>query len=275
MSKIFKKIHEYTTIAKTLRRGGFLASLMLIFALLSVPLRKKIFGRKPRKLKLSYQGNKFDFFARDAADIAVLKEVFVDGEYDINHTTSPAHKFSDLKNIIDIGSHVGASVIFFCLKFPDAKITAYEPDQDNFKMLVRNTAAFTQVSCVNAAISSKSGTTILNSREGSSISGTIVDRDVSLTTSSSSGQPVKTVALEEILNSHIDLLKFDVEGAEFDIFSNTKKLSSIKSLIGELHLDLIPGKTKEDFCSIFKGFEIQERRLRDDRYILSMKQIAK
>jgi hypothetical protein len=72
--------------------------------------------------------------------------------------------------------------------------------------------------------------------------------DADLTSSSTilnkkvkSGYDVSTITLEEIIEicGQIDLLKVDIEGAEFDIFKNVsnKSLRQIRAIVGEIHLE--------------------------------------
>jgi len=44
--------------------------------------------------------------------------------------------------IIDAGANIGLSVIYFKLKFPEAQITAFEPDEEVFSVLKNNMASF-------------------------------------------------------------------------------------------------------------------------------------
>lgn len=243
-------IRSYWLLAKILACESVVETFLV---LLSIPLFKKAFGRRPRHMRLCYKGTTFHFYARDGADVAVLREMFIEREYDV--------ALRDPSFIVDIGSHIGGSVVFLKLKYPDARIRAYEPEPSNFALLLKNTKGLKGVECVNAAVSVQTGTATLSSRSGSSISGSIKRFG--------SGVEVKTVAIDEILDSYIDLLKFDVEGAEYDIFSAATKLGMVKMLVGELHLDLLSGKTKEQFCSIFKEFTVSEHKLNDRRYIIT------
>jgi hypothetical protein len=84
---------------------------------------------------------------------------------------------------------------------------------------------------------------------------------------------VETKSLDTLFSelsiNKVDLLKFDVEGAEFNIFKNSKKLNSISTLIGELHLDLI-NKTKNEFLEIFNNFDVKIEELSINRNILEI-----
>jgi len=264
MASLYRTVSSYGSIARALSSGGLFGRASLFVSLISIPLRKKLAGRKARPLTLTFEGNTFAFWARDAADIAVLREVFLEREYDLGVDYIP-------ERILDIGAHIGASAIFFTLKYPQAKVTSYEPDPSNYELLVKNTSAFSGITCVNAAVAGKSGTVILHSRDSSSISGTIIE-GVSSAQGTKSGIEVRSLSLDDAISNaggQISLVKFDVEGAEYEVFSKILKLGQANRYLGELHLDLMPGKTKDDFCSIFKGFDVSERKISDRRYIIS------
>ena len=58
--------------------------------------------------------------------------------------------------VIDCGANIGLSTLYFLTRFPNAHLIALEPDPDNFKMLARNTAAFSdRVTLLQAAVWNK------------------------------------------------------------------------------------------------------------------------
>jgi FkbM family methyltransferase len=58
--------------------------------------------------------------------------------------------------VIDCGANIGLSTLYFLTRFPNAHLIALEPDPQNFKMLTRNTAAFSKrVTLLQAAVWNK------------------------------------------------------------------------------------------------------------------------
>ncbi len=55
------------------------------------------------------------------------------------------------------------------------------------------------------------------------------------------------------------MIKFDIEGAEWDVFSHTS-VDKVASIIGEYHEDLA-GFSVEQFIDLFPGFESKITRL--------------
>ena len=88
------------------------------------------------------------------SDINVFVHVFRWGEYAWEFAESP-------RVIVDAGAYTGLSTAFFAMRYPAAKIIAIEPDQANFELLLRNTAAFANVQAVRAALWVESGSVAL------------------------------------------------------------------------------------------------------------------
>ena len=83
---------------------------------------------------------------------------------------------------------------------------------------------------------------------------------------------VKTHGIDSLLETmrwdHADLIKFDIEGAEWEVFEGTP-LQNISSLIGEYHEDLT-GKPVQEFVNLFVGFKSKVNMVSRDRYIVQM-----
>ena len=52
----------------------------------------------------------------------------------------------------------------------------------------------------------------------------------------------------------VDVLKFDIEGEEFDLFQSFSRMHVIRYLIGEFHQDLCH-RTLEEFLTLLPTFE--------------------
>ncbi|MBP6868938.1 MAG: FkbM family methyltransferase [Candidatus Pacebacteria bacterium] len=226
--------------------------LLLFIELLSVPFFKGVRRRKPQRLHVRLEGVPHDLYVRDGADIATLYEVFVLKEYAVS-IPQPAR-------IVDIGGHIGSATLFFATLYPEAKIFTYEPDPDSFKVLLKNTEKFQNVSCVNAAVNDVGGVVEFFVNK-SSISSSLIERD------GTSKMTVKAVALDTILSETIDLVKFDIEGAESIVFSSAKNIRNAKVYIGEVHLDLM-SQDKKSFFENFTGYYVNETKINDSRLLV-------
>jgi FkbM family methyltransferase len=226
----------------------------LFFLLIFITFRRLIYRNRTLNITLRLQkfGKRFNFFLSHQLDIAILYDIFVEDEYALPLDSDP-------KIIIDIGSNVGASLMYFSLKYPEAKIFGYEPDPHAFNTLKRNIEGYENISIEQTAIASSEGNIEFFIDPESSMSSSLqqrLDRQKKVL--------VKTKTLDNIINEHdiqeIDLLKFDVEGAEYDLFREFQQINKINNLIGELHVDLI-GVSKKDFLSLLSNFRIHEEKL--------------
>jgi hypothetical protein len=66
----------------------------------------------------------------------------------------------------------------------------------------------------------------------------------------------------------IDLLKFDVEGAEYVALKDFKNILRVREVVGEIHLDLMAGVSRESFLKIFSNFDFSCYDISPKRFIL-------
>lgn len=69
-------------------------------------------------------------------------------EYEINWE----NKVGSPDNIIDAGANIGIFSMMYAKKFPNARIIAFEPEESNFELLLKNTQKFKNIVCVKAGI---------------------------------------------------------------------------------------------------------------------------
>lgn len=260
MKKRLKKISENISFAVTYGRG-FSSTLYIIFVTFLFPV-EHLMGKgreKPISLSLVLDGKSFSFFVRDSSDIAVLKEVFLLGEYALNLEKDP-------DTIIDLGSNVGASVVYFALRYPRARIFAVEADPVTTRFLAENTQQFPLISVHNYAVSDTDGSLTFYVYPKSRMSSSLVRR-----TADQEAIQVPAIKFTEFLKkegiSTVDLLKFDIEGAEVKAFSGEGKLSLVKYLVGEIHLDLV-GVPAEDVWDCFRDFSYEKQAISENRFII-------
>src|SRR5205085_5150898 len=102
-------------------------------------------------LKPQIAGEDFDF-GTSPLDWRVCNEVLKGNCYPFVPMTG------EVKTIVDVGAHLGASVRLFAKRYPGAHIFAFEPHPENFKRLKANTAHIDdQVSVYQMALSDGDG----------------------------------------------------------------------------------------------------------------------
>ena len=234
----------YWPTARALTKSD-MGAVVLFLAMVSIPFRKRIFGRSPKRLRITPGDTTIDFFVRDGVDISVLREMFADKEYDVTNivTARPKH-------IADIGAHVGAAALFFHALYPEAAITAYEPDPGNFELLKRNVSTLKNIECVNAAVAATAGTITLYLHQGGSTRATL-----SLDADTVGEIKVNAILFEDVVAKGVDFVKFDVEGAEYNFFAAAplEIRRRIPMYVGEFHIGLT-GKKPADLEALFPGY---------------------
>jgi len=144
------------------------------------------------------------------------------------------------KTIIDIGGHIGSFSIFANYKFPQSKIYAFEPYQQSYDIFQKNIEKrFLNIQVENCAISDSDNKTggrfLFDDKYENNLSANKIVWDGS--TSNFTTKTLKTVCKENNLNK-IDLLKLDVEGAEYEILPSIIQTGIIKNIgciVMELH----------------------------------------
>lgn len=244
MKQYLKALGSYWPTARALTRSPK-SAVVLFLALLSIPVRKRLFGRAPKPVRILVAGMPHTFWVRDGSDISVLREMFTDREYAFAEvqTGTPTH-------IADLGAHIGAATLFLRAHYPGAQVTAYEPDPENFALLQKNVGQLSRVTCVNAAVAATAGHVTLYTHAGGSTRGTL-SRDPDTV-----GEiEVPAVTFEEVVALGVDCVKFDVEGAEYDLFAAAPESvrTSVPLYLGEFH-EALTGKTPEEFTALFPGY---------------------
>lgn len=137
--------------------------------------------------------------------------------------------------IVDCGSNIGISVLFFKTLYPNSEILAFEPSPNNFDLLSKNVKNnnLKNVSLHQKALADKPGSIKLYG-EGTPLGSIIKDNPHNAKTYS----VVEAIILSDYINKKVNLLKIDTEGAEFLILNeldSKNKLHFIDKIIMEYH----------------------------------------
>jgi FkbM family methyltransferase len=158
----------------------------------------------------------------------LVDEVFFDMSYMFSATT-------DSPRIVDCGSNIGLSVLFFKYLFPKAKITAFEPDPDTFGILSKNIEQnfLHEVTVHCCALTDYDG--MIEFYKPSDRRG---DPRMSVHNERMSGTTISvpTKRLVPFLREPIDLLKMDIEGAEECVLNDLYR-SGVFPNVMQIHLE--------------------------------------
>lgn len=210
-------------------------------------------------INLNILGKKIRVFLTSPSDFFILREIFLDNEYNIDLKNDPSV-------IVDLGSNVGFSAIYFAVRYPNARIYAFEPDPVTFEKLRRNCGDFNNISCYNLAVSDIDGKIDFYIYPGSNAGSSLVKRKANQEVIKINAKKLDSIWGDLGLKD-VDLVKFDIEGAEYSVFKNFNSINLVRNFIGEVHLDLIKANEQE-FNDIFNNYNIKTNRISDKRYIL-------
>lgn len=210
-------------------------------------------------------GGSFRFTTTRFSDFRVLREVWCRREY-----AATLEGASRARHVVDLGANIGATLVWYRAECPRASLYGVEPDPVNFAQLERNAGEFAALS--NGMVSGRSGTGRFYSEPGAGQSSSMIRRsDRAIETL----VPMRT--LDEQLDawglSEVDILKFDIEGAEAEVMGASRRLRCIGTLMGEFHEDLA-GISLEDFTGLLEGFRVEASPIAPRRFLVLARRSA-
>jgi FkbM family methyltransferase len=164
--------------------------------------------------------------------------------------------------ILDCGAHIGLASIYFKSMYPQAQITAFEPQPANLEYLLKNLEVnrMSDVQVIPKALWSSDGQMQLHIDE---------DQENHWSSTSSllkgswtSKQPtapiiVETTRLSPFLNEPIDILKLDVEGVEDEVLGECKAyLPNVAHIFIEFHATRLHRPEEVVTLLLNSGFEL-------------------
>ncbi len=219
-----------------------------IFKVLLALRFKEIGGKKNKVIHQHMFG--FNVHAYDYTTLLFLfREIFLSRDYLFK---SPVQN----PRIIDCGANIGMSVFYFKYLYPSAKITAFEPNPSAFELLKLNVERnqLTDVELLNKAVSNNKSSIdfFVNDDKGTLLASVRNDRGGNHKIS------IEAALLSEFLQSTCDLLKIDVEGAEWLILDDLKQqvplVKNIRQLVLEYHHKINQEPSRlTSFLGFFEG----------------------
>ena len=154
--------------------------------------------------------------------------------------------------------------------FPSARILAVEPNPQLFERLKRMVAPYSNITPAQCAVGRDDQLATFFVTPNTTVASSLTRRSKEDVVHTVQEKKIETLMKEWDLPT-IDVLKFDVEGAESAIFSNPQTHKHIRSCAGEVHEDLMGMSIKEfsDLISETYGYTLTPARKRQ-RYIVSM-----
>jgi FkbM family methyltransferase len=167
------------------------------------------------------------FTFRGRTDLGVLSHFYKEGYYIQDTLEMP------VRTILDCGANIGDETARFRLHYPNAEIIAVEADPDNAALLRGSFSSDPLTTVVDGAVWYEDTELTLCKNEGGNPEASFVSAEPT------GGNKVKAYSIPSLLKrrgwTSIDILKLDIEGAEFDLFSkNVEWIGCVKSLVFEV-----------------------------------------
>jgi len=181
-----------------------------------------------------------DFHYRPStSDAHVAYECFLHGKR-CAYASRNLPDAAEVKTVVDVGSNVGASILFWRSVYPAASIYGFEPEPGNFAMLRRNTEKLRDVRVFNEALGDATGEMKFIQSPGAGNEGgwSMYQRGAQ---GGEKEVVLPVVRGEEKMRTlgidRIDVLKVDTEGAERVVIAGLgpRLLASTRYVCGELH----------------------------------------
>lgn len=234
------------------RLGARLRDRLRIAAVvLATPLHRRLRrGARTTRVMVRLEGRVVPWLVDNETDLRVLEQIFLEGEYIVDDVPPP-------RLIVDVGSHVGASILFFKWRFPEARIIGFEPDPVNFRKLRHNVGDLPGVELHNVAITGADGPVKLYASGGCDGWAS----SLQATTQWQRPLEVEGRTLDSALGCRsgydVDLLKIDAEGAEYDVLRAYSGLTDVPHILGEAH----PSPRRQDLEDLHRRLAQHEHDL--------------
>lgn len=203
------------------------------------------------------------FLRRQVGDHATFWQCQVKNEYDFGVYPQSERLIAEYNRrisnnqkvlIVDCGANIGLATLWFANRFPEATIYSVEPEDENFVMLERNSAAYGEriVPIKGAVRSKKEWVRITNPNAGSAVF------QVGITDDMESG--IEGFTIDEICRqAGVDMpfiVKIDIEGGQANLFSdNTNWVPNAHLISLELDDWLLPWRgTSRPFFSCLSQY---------------------
>ncbi len=169
------------------------------------------------------------FIRKNSSDVFVVYEVWKRKLYNIGIKKNDT--------VIDVGANIGAFTTFAAKKSIDGNVFSFEPEKSNFRQLQKNVRLnkLKNVVIYNLGVNKSKGLAQLFVSNNNGASHSLCN------SGTNEIQTIHCITLADIFDKcnidNIDVLKLDVEGAEYDILFSTpvKIFRKIDRIILEFH----------------------------------------
>lgn len=207
-------------------------------------LKRRLGIRRELGLRLRWRGPRsmVEAVISDASELKVIREVFVNGEYELPPINPEV--------ILDLGSNVGLSVLYFADRYPEARIIAVEPAQRAFARLERNVGGLANVRLLRAAAVGTDRPVTLHTGWQSWASSLFAENEDMYDVEEVDGRTVDSI-LAAFGEERADVIKLDVEGAEAEVLTGSAAVGRAQCVVFEFHQE----HCEEDVWSLVRRLD--------------------
>lgn len=167
-------------------------------------------------------------------DILTLGEIFAERQYAID---AP---LPERPVIVDAGANIGVTALWFLSRYPGARLHAFEPEPENFRLLEANFGGDPDVVLNRAGLLREPGVARFHLSPHAPMHSFRADADAG------AGESIEVDAfplgayLRDREIARVDLLKLDVEGSELDVLVGLgDEVARVGRIVGEVHERLV------------------------------------
>lgn len=190
--------------------------------------------------RVSYHGHRI-FYRSMTTDVIVVRDILTgnyhNGEY--YRLYEGIERPNATKGILDLGANIGTFAIKYAIFYPNIKIIAVEPEEENYKILQMNVKSFPNIIPVCAGVWSHDTYLKVIARDTGAYGFKVEE------TNSTDG--VEGISIDSLCKKYQvqpDVVKMDIEGSENAIFQHIEGctwLDNVQTFMVETHDRIIPG----------------------------------
>ena len=229
--------------------GTMLDKIKLFFLLSYITIKKHTNKNSDKLIQVNFLKYKITGFSYSTLQY-LINEIFIDKEYFFTVD-------AEMPIIIDCGSNIGISIIYFKNLYPKAEILAFEADPYVFKILNKNiTENNLDVTLNNCALcNSNEPVSFYMCNDLWNLKGSILEQRGGINKVEVEGRKLSSFISKY---KKIDLIKIDIEGAEIEVIDDLyeqKILGIANNYLIEFHHNIEDKKTYlSDFLRKFEEF---------------------
>ena len=213
---------------------------------------------KIKIVPFKYENNNFEMNIEHLGTpdhISVIRSTFFDRSYDISFCEQGKRIKKSYLNggyinplIIDLGAHIGISMLYFQTEFPKSDLVCIEPNDESYRILEKNkfNVNAEKVHTINSCIGASDSQNIPIFENGN---GSWSVSEFNYTQQANPIGYTNKVSLQTILSKFNDndyfILKVDIEGSEKELFTDRScwdLINKFEVVIIELHDWMLPGQ---------------------------------